>query len=251
LPEGTTVGATSVPRESRNIETVEGLPPAGLLLTRPIRLEMRGVGKQWESGRPPVLRSVDLSIARGTVAALVGRNGAGKTTLLRIVAGLIAPDRGTVAFDGLDPFASRREYQRRLGFVSAGQGGLYARLTVRQQLEWWSRLAFVPRGERRGAVASVIEELGLGGKSDSRVDRLSAGQRQRVRLAMAFIHRPSLVLLDEPYTSLDDDGLSMLQALIRGTAGAGGTILCCAPTSDALGLGIDEVYALEGGELAR
>jgi heme ABC exporter ATP-binding subunit CcmA len=196
-----------------------------------------------------VLQDVDLEISRGAVVAVVGRNGAGKTTLLRIAAGLIAPDRGTVSVDGLDPFADRRDYQRRLGFVSAGTGGVYARLTVKQQLECWARLAFVPRGMRATAVADAIDRLGLEAKASSRIDRLSAGQRQRVRLAMAFLHRPALVLLDEPQTSLDESGVIALTLLVRAHVDEGGTVVCCAPSADALGFGADAVYALEAGSV--
>jgi len=216
--------------------------------TAPARLELRGVHKQW-GGAAPVLDHVDMDVRAGSVVALTGRNGAGKTTLLRIAAGLIAPDRGRVTLEGLDPFADRREYQRRLGFVSAGQGGLYARLTVRQHLDYWSRLAFVPRRERAAAIASAIERLELAAKADARVDRLSAGQRQRVRVAMAFLHRPSLVLLDEPHTSLDEDGASALEGLVRGVADEGGTVVCCAPSAALLGLAFDHVYLVEGGEV--
>jgi ABC-2 type transport system ATP-binding protein len=222
--------------------------PARQPSTAAARLELRGLRKQWGSA-PPVLGNVDMDVHAGSVVALVGRNGAGKTTLLRIAAGLIAPDRGRVALDGLDPFANRREYQQRLGFVSAGQGGLYARLTVRQHLDLWARLAFVPRHERAAAIASTIEHLELAAKIDGRVDRLSAGQRQRVRVAMAFLHRPSLVLLDEPHTSLDEDGISALERLIRGLVDEGGTVMCCAPSAAALGLAVDEVYRAEGGEV--
>ena len=214
------------------------------------RLELRGIGKRWgPSHVPPVLRDVDLSVTPATVTAVVGRNGAGKTTLLRIAAGLIAPDRGNVALDGLDPFADRRKYQQRLGFVSAGQGGLYARLTVRQHLEFWSRLAFVPARERRAVVTSTIGRLGLAGKETARVDRLSAGQRQRVRVAMAFLHKPAVALLDEPHTSLDDEGLAAVAALVRALINEGGSVVCCAPSPAALGFEVDDVYVVKGGEV--
>lgn len=233
-------------RESILAEAVPTRPRAAA----PVRLELRGLRKRWGAAAP-VLDDVDLDLHAGSVVALVGRNGAGKTTLLRIVAGLIAPDHGRVALEGLDPFADRREYQRRIGFVSAGHGGLYARLTARQHLECWSRLAFVPRRDRAAAVASAIERLDLGAKANARVDRLSAGQRQRLRVAMAFLHRPSLVLLDEPHTSLDEDGASALQMLVRQLADEGGTAVCCAPSVALLGLAVDDVHLVEDGKVLR
>src|SRR5437868_15042731 len=120
-------------------------PGAGdLHVAAPARLALHGICKTWGRASTPVLQDVDLEISRGTIVAVVGHNGAGKTTLLRIAAGLIAADGGTVSVDGLDPFADRREYQRLLGFVSAGTGGGYARLTVPPQLGIRARLAFVP-----------------------------------------------------------------------------------------------------------
>ncbi|HLX20724.1 MAG TPA: ABC transporter ATP-binding protein [Gaiellaceae bacterium] len=213
------------------------------------RLELHQISKRWGT-TGAVLDNVDLELRESSLVALVGRNGVGKTTLLRIAAGLIAPDAGRVALDGFDPFADRREYQRRLGFVSAGQGGLYARLTVRQHLEYWSRLAFIPRRERAAAVAAAIERVAMAAKADARVDRLSAGQRQRVRIAMTFMHGPSLVLLDEPHTSLDDDGVSAVEALVRDALEGGASVVWCAPSVPALGLAFDEVYRVENGKVS-
>ena len=228
-------------------ESLLAEPVRSLRSTKRARLELRGLRKQW--GDAAVLDDVDLDIDSGSIVALVGRNGVGKTTLLRIAAGLIAPDAGRVSLDGLDPFADRREYQRRLGFVSAGQGGLYARLTVRQHLEYWSRLAFIPRRDRAAAVASAIEHVAMSAKADARVDRLSAGQRQRLRLAMTFMHRPSLVLLDEPHTSLDDDGVGAVEMLVRDAVAEGATVVWCAPSVPPLGLTFDSVYVVDGGKV--
>ena len=111
------------------------------------RLVLRDVSKSWNAGRDRILDSVDLALEPGTLASLTGVNGVGKTTLLRIIAGLIAPDRGAVTVDGLSVSSQRREYQRRIGFLAAGQTGLYARFSVRQHLEYWARIAFVPRHE--------------------------------------------------------------------------------------------------------
>jgi|SRR5579862_5359378 len=214
------------------------------------RLELRGICKQW--GRAaPVLADVDVDVASGAVTVIVGRNGAGKTTLLRIAAGLITPDSGRVSLDGLDPFADRRDYQCKLGFVSAGHGGLYARLTVRQHLEYWARLAFVPRRERGDAVASAVARFGLDAKAESRVDRLSTGQRQRVRIAMAFLHRPAVVLLDEPQTSLDEDGMAALTNIVGEQLADGGSVVCCAPSAEAIGLPVDRVYVVAAGRVLQ
>jgi ABC-2 type transport system ATP-binding protein len=190
-------------------------------------LRLRGVTKMWRKNS--ILTGLDLVVEPGTSVWVSGDNGAGKTTLLRIVAGLIEADRGEVCFDGLSPSADRRRYQRRVGLLSAGDRGLYARLTVRQNLDLWARLSFVPGRRCRGAVAAALGRFELEAMADSRADRLSLGQRQRARLATAFLHAPGLVLLDEPVNSLDDGGVGLLTAALTDLNAAGGSCVWCSP----------------------
>jgi ABC-2 type transport system ATP-binding protein len=208
-----------------------------------------GVTKSWE-GRP-VLDGVDLSVEPGALVTLLGANGVGKTTLLRILAGVIWPAAGTVTLDGLDVKTDERAYKTRLGFVSAGQTGLYARLKTEEQLDYWARIAFVPRPARRDSVERAIERFGLAELRTRRVDRLSTGQRQRVRLAMGFLHDPTLVLLDEPHTSLDPAGVELLAEALADFVSAGGSAVWCAPTAGELPLAPDRVYALEAAKLRQ
>src|SRR5919109_3222919 len=159
--------------------------------------------------------------------SVTGRNGAGKTTLLRIAAGLISPERGTVRLVGFDVERDRTEFQRRLGFVSAGNSGLYARLKTRNHLELGSRLALVTRRQRDGLIARTREEFALNPLWNKRVDRLSMGQRQRLRLALAFLHQPEVVLLDEPTTSLDEGGIAVMSTALESLKARGGAALVC------------------------
>lgn len=214
------------------------------------RLELRGISKAWDRGRRRVLDAVDLSIAPGALVSLTGGNGAGKTTLLRIAAGLIGADSGTVRLDGLDPFRQRRRFQRRLGFLSAGQSGLYARLPVEAHLDYWARIALLPRQERRTAIAQAIQTFELEELVGRRVDRLSMGQRQRVRLSMAFLHGPRLVLLDEPQNSLDEEGLALLNRVVTGFAREGGVVVCGSPSGEHIETP-DEILELRDGRLWR
>lgn len=229
--------------------TREGDATSVAAAQRPL-LHLDAITKRW--GRDKlVLADVDLTIAPGESVGLIGSNGAGKTTLLRIAAGLIAPDSGQVRVDGLDPATDRRRYQQRIGFVPAGQSGLYARLTVDFHLDYCARIMFVPAAERRARIEAAAALFELDELRDRRVDRLSMGQRQRVRLALGLVHRPSLLLLDEPENSLDERGKGLLRSALEALVAEGRTVVWCAPSADDLGVARDAVYELGGGRLER
>ncbi len=209
------------------------------------------VTKRWPRQTDPVLRDIDLVLAPGRLAWLTGGNGAGKTTLLRIIAGIIAPDQGGVRVCDLQAGSNRREYQRLIGLLTAGNSGLYARMTVRQHLDYWARLALVASQERKERADEFIERFTLGALANRRMDRMSMGQRQRVRIAMAFLHRPRLILLDEPANSLDTEGCEVLIAAVERHQNEGGATLWCSPAGDELGTNVDQKLLLASGGLQR
>ncbi len=205
----------------------EGSAPEPVRAHDQAGLVVREASKNW--GERVILDAADLRVPPGGSAWVGGRNGVGKTTLLRIIAGLVAPDRGHVSLDGLDPHRDRRRYQSMLGFLSAGDRGLYARLTVRQNMELWARLALLSRSACAASIEAASAAFELTDLLDSRADRLSLGQRQRLRLSLAFLHSPRLVLLDEPANSMDDDGMALIAAAIEGLHRRGGMAIWCAP----------------------
>lgn len=212
-------------------------------------LSLAGIVKSWPSQDSPVLSEVDLELEASSTAAISGRNGAGKTTLLRIAAGLIEAERGTVHVAGLDSSRDRTEFQRRIGFLAAGNSGLYARLKVEHHLDLWTRMALMPRRERRPAIEKAVDLFALAPLCGRRVDRLSMGQRQRLRIALAFVHSPSLVLLDEPATSLDEEGIALLQRALDSLKARGGAALVCLPSGWEQILSIDRALVLSAGVL--
>jgi ABC-2 type transport system ATP-binding protein len=216
-------------------------------------LVLSGVCKRWRSQKPPnsVLRDVDLDLAPGSIGWVGGVNGAGKTTLLRVIAGVMSPDAGSIAYRGLDPERRRREYHQRVGFVSAGDRGLYARLSVRRHLEYCARIAFIPRPDRAAVGQRAVERFGLSELLDRRVERLSLGQRQRVRLALAFLHEPDLALLDEPASSLDDDGVALLRAELSRIAARGGVVVWCSPPGERSTIDSDVELTLRDGRIVE
>lgn len=212
-------------------------------------LALANVHHAW--GTTPVLHGATLTLFPGTVAWLGGPNGAGKTTLLRVAAGLLAPRVGSVSAFGIELEHRRRDFHRLLGYLAAGDRGLHARLTVRQHLELGAALALVARIRRAELVRAALTRFALGELADRRVDRLSMGQRQRARLALAFVHEPRVVLLDEPHTSLDDAGLALVEDALAQVTGRGGAVLWCSPASAQLPLPADEHYLLAHGRVIR
>lgn len=209
------------PRRVRGDDTV-----ATMRLERVTRHFGRGSKKR------VVLRDVTLVVEPGSLVHVGGNNGAGKTTLLRVMAGILKPNAGAVFIGDLSAERGRREFHRRIGFLSAGDRGLYARLTVRAHLEYWCALAFVPREQRAKYIEEALSTFGLAELSDRRSERLSQGQRQRLRIALALVHRPQFLLLDEPRNSLDPDGLELLAAGVRASVDGGASVVWCSPPGE-------------------
>lgn len=212
-------------------------------------LRLSEISKRWRKDLPLVLDDLSLTLEPGTTTWVGGRNGIGKTTMLRVAAGLIEPDSGRAEVWGVGPSENRARYQRLVSFLPAGDRGLYARLTVRRQLEFWARIAMVPREHYRDWIEESIETFDLGELAERRVDRMSMGQRQRLRIAMTFLPRPEVVLLDEPLTSLDTEGGDLLQAAVAELLERDGAVLWCSPSGEHLDMTFDAHWMLEHGRL--
>ncbi len=166
------------------------------------------------------LRDYSLSIAPGSCCALLGRNGAGKTTLLRIVAGLSPFQRGAVQVFGEKP---RSEAARRqLGFLGHGIG-VYEDLSARENLNFFAHIASVR--DSKNTVSLWLERVGLSRVATMPVRQFSRGMRQRLALARTFLHQPKILILDEPFTSLDDRAIAMLGDLLAEARQNGATIV--------------------------
>jgi ABC-2 type transport system ATP-binding protein len=250
LSSGSTNTGEGIGAMQAGVSAELGAPPidgGGLApLTAPrAMLSLEAIVRRW--GRTRVLDGATLHLLPGTVAWLGGPNGSGKTTLLRIAAGIVAPQGGSIRLAGIDPEQDRRAYHRRLGFASAGDRGLYARLSVAQNLAFCAALALISPRNRAGVLRAAIDRFGLAELADQRVDRMSMGQRQRVRLAATFLHEPSVVLLDEPQTSLDEAAMALLQMALDELTARGGAALWCSPSVTAAPLRADVLHRLENG----
>lgn len=181
-------------------------------------LEIDGVWKYY--GDFPALREVGLEIEPGSTLALLGRNGAGKTTLLRIVAGLSRPSRGTVKILGSE--AREEATRRRIGILGHGIA-LYDELSAVENLTLFGRLYGLPDPVKRAD--RMLERVGLGRVRDGLAREFSRGMRQRLAIGRAFLHDPEMLLLDEPFTALDDRAIAVLQSMIKDMRERGRTIV--------------------------
>lgn len=175
-----------------------------------MKVQARGLRKSF--GNKPVLRGVDLEFERGEVVCITGPNGSGKSTLIKILSTLLRPDEGRMAIEGEDPFKNPRPFRRRMG-VLLHEPMLYDQLTARENLRYVSRIYRIEDGDER--VEGWLRRVGLIHFADERVSDFSEGMRQRLAIARTMIHSPDLLLLDEPFSSLDRNGVEMLIELIE------------------------------------
>lgn len=170
------------------------------------------------------LRDVSFTIRAGSITALVGPNGAGKTTLMRCIAALEDPFSGTLLVDGLDTATNPREVHERIGYLS-DFFGLYDGLTLRQSLHYAAGLHGIPEPEQPRIIEELVQRIGLGNLLDKEVGNLSRGQRQRAGIAQAVIHKPKLLLLDEPAAGLDPEARVTLSKLFLALQAEGMTLV--------------------------
>jgi len=183
---------------------------------RRIGLRFENIDKRY--GGLYALRRVSLEIAASECVAFAGRNGSGKTTLLRIAAQLVRPTAGKLTFSPEHAEAA----STKAGFV-AHATMVYDELTAAENLMLFARLLEIPEADKR--VEVLLRDVGLFERRDSLVRTFSRGMRQRVAIARALLHEPAVLLLDEPGTGLDPQGVSWLAETLRSLRDAGSTIL--------------------------
>lgn len=182
------------------------------------RYPMAKKGREW------ALQETNLEVERGKIFALLGPNGAGKTTLVKILSTLLIPTSGVVRLMARDVVRDYKDVRSMIGLVLGGEKGLYDRLTARDNLRYFAELYDFGKAGRARA-DEVLEIVGLTESRDKRVEQFSRGMKQRLHLARGILHRPQLLLLDEPTIGVDPVGARQLRSLIQHLNEAGTTIL--------------------------
>jgi len=197
-------------------------------------------------GRRRALNRVSLTAQAGTITALLGHNGAGKSTLLSIAATLISPTSGTVRYGDLDADRGGAALRARIGMLGHDLY-LYGELTAAENLRFFARVYNLDAVERR--VDAALERAGLSARRDDIVSGFSRGMRQRLALERALMHQPRLVLMDEPFTGLDDSAVATVRARLQSLRQSGAIVVVATHDLDLADGVVTRVAILRGGKL--
>lgn len=190
--------------------------------TRPTPLAASGLTRSF--GRVRALDGFDMELPRGKVTALVGPNGAGKTTLLLILAGLLAPDGGSVRVEGSDPATDPYQVHRSVGWMP-DFFGVYDDLTATEYLELFGAAYGMDAAASSRRARELVGMVDLGTFANAKVHTMSRGQKQRLGFARTLVHEPTVLLLDEPASGLDPRARIELREMVRTQAASGVTVL--------------------------
>lgn len=212
-------------------------------MTSPVALQAHDLHKRF--GRVQALAGVSLRAERGRVVGFLGPNGAGKTTTIGILLGLVRPTMGTVEMFGEPLRANRTRMLHRVGAM-VGQPALLPNLSARQNLQC---AACLHPGLPAGRIDQVLDAVGLASVAGRRAGTFSAGMKQRLGLALATLHRPDLLLLDEPGSGLDPEGVHQLRTLLRSLADEGAAVFLSSHQLHEVELICDQVIVVHRGQV--
>ena len=209
-------------------------------------IELRKISKAY--GAVPALRELDLTVPEGCLYGLLGPNGAGKTTAMRILATLLAPDSGSVVVGGVDGLAQPRDVRQLLGYV-AQEVAIDKILSGRELLQLQGDLYHLPRNDRDSRIADLIDRLAMGDWIDRRCGTYSGGMRRRLDLAAGLLHRPRLLVLDEPTVGLDIESRSAIWQLLRQLVEEGTTVLLSSHYLEEVEALADQMAIIDAGRV--
>ena len=209
-------------------------------------IELRKISKAY--GSVQALRELDLTVPEGSLYGLLGPNGAGKTTAMRILATLLAPDSGSVVVGGVDGLVQPREVRQLMGYV-AQEVAIDKILSGRELLQLQGDLYHLPRNDRDSRIADLIDRLAMDDWIDRRCGTYSGGMRRRLDLAAGLLHRPRLLVLDEPTVGLDIESRSAIWQLLRQLVDEGTTVLLSSHYLEEVEALADQLAIIDAGRV--
>ena len=209
-------------------------------------IELRKISKAY--GSVTALRELDLTVPEGCLYGLLGPNGAGKTTAMRVLATLLAPDSGSVLVGGVDGLAHPRAVRQLMGYV-AQEVAIDKILSGRELLQLQGDLYHLERIKREARIADLIDRLAMGDWIDRRCGTYSGGMRRRLDLAAGLLHRPQLLVLDEPTVGLDIESRSAIWQLLRQLVQEGTTVLLSSHYLEEVEALADQMAIIDDGQV--
>ena len=208
-------------------------------------IEVRGLVKNY--GKLIAVNGIDLDVARGEIFGFLGPNGAGKTTTIKMLVGLLQPTAGTVRIDGIDIGEDPVEAKRRIGFIP-DRPYIYGKLTGGEFLQFIAGLYRLD-GDWRKRRDDLMELFGLADRVDELVEGYSHGMRQRLIFCASLLHRPPIIVVDEPMVGLDPKGARLLKRVFREFAEQGNTILMSTHTLEVAEQVCDKIAIINRGDI--
>jgi len=206
-------------------------------------------GSSKKSEQVLAVSNVSFTARDGEVTGLLGPNGAGKSTTLRMLATLIKPDAGSAHIDGIDVTSDVLAVRQQLGFMPHN-AGIYPRLTAAENIRYYAKLCGMSRADTKTRVDELTEQLGMQGFANRRAAGFSQGQRTKVALARALVHRPQTLMLDEPTNGLDVMATRGLREIIRDLAEQGHCVLFSSHIMQEVSALCDHIAVISDGKIA-
>jgi ABC-2 type transport system ATP-binding protein len=209
-------------------------------------IDIFGLAKRF--GQKTAVDNLSLTIPRGSFFGLVGPNGAGKTTTLRMVTGLLRPDAGQVRIDGVDVWPNPAKVKARLGLVPDGLL-LFERLSANEMLLYAGLLRGMPEDQVLARSGELLDVLGLKDDADKLIVDYSHGMRKKTALACALLHRPPVLVLDEPFEGIDPVSAVNMRTVLERYTASGGTVIMSSHVMDLVERMCDHVAVIAGGRI--
>jgi len=206
-------------------------------------LEIDAISKRY--GSVVAVNELSLDVRSGELLGFVGRNGAGKTTTMRIVLGVLEPDAGAVRWQGVPLDLSSR---RRIGYMPEARG-LYPKMRLSEQLTYLGKIHGLSHSAAKASAQDWLERFGLADRSRAELSSLSQGNQQRMQLAAALVFAPDILVLDEPFASLDPVATDLMSAVLRERSDAGVAVVFSSHELDLVERLCDRVAIIEGGKI--